>query len=159
MNDQRDIFAKTMQTTNIWLREIGEDIGADRRQCYHVLLAVLHAVRDRLTVDDNAHFSAQLPMLVRGLYFQNWDPDLELGRWRTREDFLGDVGNELQYIDPEEACDAVFRVLNHYVDPDELDKVRHALPQEIRALWPPNNANPPLSEWLEDYENRPDIRR
>jgi uncharacterized protein (DUF2267 family) len=45
-----------------------------RNQSYSALRAVLHALRDRLTVAETAHLSAQLPMLIRGIYFKGWDP-------------------------------------------------------------------------------------
>ncbi len=55
-----DVFDKTLQTTNIWLDEIGEcdGIGPDRQRCYHALRAVLFALRDRLTVEEAAHLAA-----------------------------------------------------------------------------------------------------
>ncbi len=61
-----DVFDKTIQTTNIWLDEIMERIGPDRKLAWHTLGAVLRALRDRLPVDEGAHLAAQLPILVRG---------------------------------------------------------------------------------------------
>jgi uncharacterized protein (DUF2267 family) len=63
----REIFDKTIQTTNAWLNEIMEAIGPDRRRAYHILTAVRHALCDRLTVDEAKQLGAQLPILVRGL--------------------------------------------------------------------------------------------
>jgi uncharacterized protein (DUF2267 family) len=63
----REVFDKTVQTTNAWLNEIMEAIGPDGRRAYRILAAVLHALRDRLTVDETAQLGAQLPILVRGL--------------------------------------------------------------------------------------------
>ena len=65
-------FDKTVQTTNAWLKEIMEATGLDRRRAYRALAAVLHALRDRLTVDEVAQLGAQLPILVRGLYYDQW---------------------------------------------------------------------------------------
>ncbi len=62
-----EVFDKTIQTTNSWLNEIGEDLGPDRQRCYNALRAVLFALRDRLTVEEAADLSAQLPMLIRGI--------------------------------------------------------------------------------------------
>ena len=67
-----EVFDKTVQTTNTWLKEIMEFTGPDRRRAYRVLAAVLHALRDRLTVDEVAQLGAQLPILVRGLYYDQW---------------------------------------------------------------------------------------
>ena len=55
-----EVFDKTVQTTNAWLKEIMEATGLDRRRAYRALAAVLHALRDRLTVDEVAQLGAQL---------------------------------------------------------------------------------------------------
>ena len=68
-------FDSTIQTTNIWLNDILERLGwQDRQRAYHALRAVLHALRDRLAVDQVAGLAAQLPMLVRGFYYEGWHP-------------------------------------------------------------------------------------
>src|ERR687886_176925 len=59
-----EVFDRTVQETNIWLGEIAEDLGPDRQVAYRVLRAVLHALRDRLTVEQAAHLSAQLPRML-----------------------------------------------------------------------------------------------
>ena len=69
-----EVFDRSLQETNIWLDEIMEDVGPDRQRAYHVLRAVLHTLRDRLTVEEAAHLSAQLPLLVRGIYYEGWRP-------------------------------------------------------------------------------------
>jgi uncharacterized protein (DUF2267 family) len=70
-----DVFDRTLQATNIWLDDIMQELGwSDRHRAYHALRAVLHALRDRLPVDDAAHFAAQLPMLIRGLFYEGWRP-------------------------------------------------------------------------------------
>jgi Uncharacterized conserved protein (DUF2267) len=64
-----EVFDKTVQTTNAWLNEIIEIIGPDRHRAYRVLAAVLHSLRDRLTVNEAAQLGAQLPILLRGIYY------------------------------------------------------------------------------------------
>ncbi|MCU1311404.1 MAG: hypothetical protein JWO20_2529 [Candidatus Angelobacter sp.] len=72
-----DVFETTIQKTNSLLKDIDEELGwGDRRkQAYAGLRAVLHALRDRLPVTEAANFAAQLPMLVRGFYFEGWKPE------------------------------------------------------------------------------------
>ena len=60
-----DVFDKTVQTTDAWLKEIMEVTGPDRRRAYRALAAELHALRGRLTVDEAAQLGAELPILVR----------------------------------------------------------------------------------------------
>lgn len=134
-----DAFDKTLQVTNTWLKEIMEDHGPDRQVAWHVLSAVLRSLRDRLPPDLSAHLGAQLPLLVRGTYYDQYQPSRQPVRSRTLEEFLSQVEQELKFIRPVDSTDAVktvFKVLSHYVDPGEVRKVREALPSEVRNLWP-----------------------
>jgi uncharacterized protein (DUF2267 family) len=70
------VFDKTVQTTNLWLKEINEEIGPDRQLAWHVLGGVLRTLRDRLPNDLAAHFGAELPLLVRGAYYDQYRPSL-----------------------------------------------------------------------------------
>lgn len=134
-----EIFDTTIQETNIWLKEIMEEVGPDRRRAYHALRAVLHVLRDRLTVEEAAHLSAQLPMMIRGIYFEGWHPAGKPNSERTREAFLEQVGAHLKSaspINPEIATRSVFHTLNNHVTGGELEHVKHMLPKQIQELWP-----------------------
>ena len=69
-----EVFDETVHKTNIWLKEIAQVLGPDRHRAYNALRAVLHCLRDRLTVDEAAQLGDQLPMLVRGIYYEAWHP-------------------------------------------------------------------------------------
>lgn len=145
--DGLDVFDKTIQTTNIWLDEISAEIGGDRRQGYHALMAVLHALRDQLPLDESAQLSAQLPILIRGLYFHAWDPSdqYQPSGVRKADDFLALVQAELMDIrpvSPENACRAVFHALERHVSEGELQQIRAALPQNVRTIWPDDVVEP-----------------
>jgi uncharacterized protein (DUF2267 family) len=133
-----DVFDKTLQTTNRWLGEIESTVGPDRQIAWHVLGAVLRTLRDRLTIGLAAHLGAQLPLIVHGLYYDEFQPAQLPATQRSADEFLGQVSRGLTGIRPVNVVDAtkaVFGVLNHYVDPNEIAKVRDALPEEIRRLW------------------------
>lgn len=81
-----EVFDKTLQTTNTWLDEVMETTGPDRHVAWHALTAVLHTLRDRLPVDLSAHLGAQLPLLIRGAYYDQWHPAGQPDRVRSAED-------------------------------------------------------------------------
>jgi uncharacterized protein (DUF2267 family) len=65
----------SIDKTNTWLAEIAGEFGTeDRRLAYRVLRAWLHALRDRLPVPIAANFAAQLPELLRGVFYDGWRP-------------------------------------------------------------------------------------
>ena len=47
---------------------------SDRHLAYRVLRTWLHCLRDRLSVEVAAHFDAQPPELLRGVFFGGWNP-------------------------------------------------------------------------------------
>ncbi|WP_456843254.1 DUF2267 domain-containing protein [Bradyrhizobium sp. USDA 4486] len=86
----------------------------------------------------------QFPLLVCGTYFDQWRPSDTPQTWRSAEEFLALVSAQLSSVKPLDAADAakaVFRVLNHHIDPNQAEKVRHALPEEVRSLWPAQDAS------------------
>jgi uncharacterized protein (DUF2267 family) len=132
-------FDSTIQTTNIWLHDIMERLGwQDRHRAYHALRAVLHALRDRLPVDQAAALGAQLPLLIRGFYYEGWHPAATPTKERRKEDFLNHVAAALRgdsTSNTEAIVRAIFQVIARHVTPGEINHVKIVLPSEIRSLW------------------------
>ena len=110
----------TLHTTDLLLGDLMEDLGwQDRCGAYHALQAVLHAVRDRLPVEGVAALGAQLPLLVRGIYYEGWSPSGKPLKESDKEDFLAHIAADFRNnpeVDaerarpgrlqgPEEVCD------------------------------------------------------
>jgi uncharacterized protein (DUF2267 family) len=137
-----DVFDTTLQHTNLWLKDLMEGLGIDRHHAYKVLSATLHALRDRIGPENAIHLGAQLPMLVRGFYYEGWHPAGTPTRQRHKQDFLdyvsGDAFRGLGVgVDPERAVRAVFNVMSNRLDPGEIEKLKKLFPEELRELWSP----------------------
>jgi len=131
-----DAFDKTIQTTHIWLNEIMAELGPDRQVAWKVLSTVLHKLRDRLHLGLAAHLGSQLPLLVRGAYYDQFEPGRLPAECDTREQFVAEVQewlSDTRPIDPDAACRAVFGVLARHVSPGQVDKVCNALPKQLRS--------------------------
>ena len=140
-----EAFDTTVQKTNEWLRDTSRELGDEnRRHAYLALRGTLHAVRDFLPLEESAQLSAQLPMLVRGIYFEGWNPSVTPTEDRSRENFLNHTGQALERAlwnegwryTPEQAARAVLGVLSERVSAGEIEQVRHVLPEAIREFWP-----------------------
>jgi len=135
-----DTFDTTLHKTNSWLTDLMQALGwPDRHKAYLALRATLHALRDRLTVEEVAQLGAQLPLLIRGVYYEGWDPTGKPLRVRHREEFLARIEQEFRGadpIDPEGVARAVFLVLATRVSEGEIEDVQQVLPAELRDLWP-----------------------
>lgn len=134
------ILQPPLQRAQEWVRELTEITGRkDEEKAWEMMRGVLRVLRDRITVAQTAHLSAQLPMVIRGMYFENWRPADQPVKLRKQEEFVEAVAEELSMhpeIDPPQAIDGVFRMLNNRISHGELEKVRKMLPPEIRDLWP-----------------------
>src|SRR5271157_2449042 len=122
-------FDTTLQLTYAWLHELAEQMGTqDRHRAYHALWAVLHALRDRLPVAEVATLGAQLPLLVRGVYYEGWHPADKPLKGHRREELLAEIGaafREDRDADPERVARAVFRLLGRHVTSGEVEGVKH----------------------------------
>lgn len=146
-----EVFDKTLQTTNIWLEDIEAKLGPDRRLAWKVLSTVLHKLRDRMPVELSAHFSAELPLLVRGAYYDQFQPSKQPSDWDL-DSFIEEVSKQLSDVRPVNARDAtqaVFAALSRRIPEGQIEKVQNALPKDLRAFWiaaeervvsPPNGA-------------------
>jgi len=133
------IFDTTLQKTFVWLHAIMDETGVENsQQAYSALRAVLHAIRDRLMVDEAMHLGAQLPMLIRGFYYEGWTRSGKPLKYRHKEDFVAEVSKNLPGLsddDMELTIRAVFKVLTHQITSGEIDQVKQQLPAGVRELW------------------------
>lgn len=131
---------RTVHVSSEWLKRISEEMRpGDKQLAYHALRGVLFALRDRLPVEEAMDLAAQLPTLLRGVYFEGYKPSNKPERYRDRDEFLDRVSKELDAaggFDPEGATRAVLALLNEKVEQGEIEDVQHMLPSSIRSLWP-----------------------
>jgi uncharacterized protein (DUF2267 family) len=135
------VWDKSLAKSTEWLKELGAELGwQDGHSILLALRSVLHALRDRLPPDEAVDLAAQLPLLIKGLYFDGWDPSITPLKVRTRDDFFRLVMKPLAAgvpdADPERVTRAVFKLLAGHVSEGEIRDVRLALPAELADLWP-----------------------
>jgi uncharacterized protein (DUF2267 family) len=134
-----DVFDTTVHKTHAWLHDIMQELGwEERHKAYLALRTTLHALRDRLSVEETAQLGAQLPMLIRGLYYEGWNPTGKPEKVRHKTAFLAPIRDHFRddwQVDPEEVARAVLKVLTQHVSEGEIADIKHCLPTELRALW------------------------
>jgi uncharacterized protein (DUF2267 family) len=140
MSTGLDTFDKTVQESNLWLKDIMDRLSTtDRHHAYSSLRAVLHALRDRIGAESAAHLGAQLPMLLRGLYYEGWDPTNKPTKERHEEAFLARIARELPRAaegEVEQGALAVLDVLSKHIDRSAAVKIAAMFPQDLRKFWP-----------------------
>lgn len=128
----------TIQKTNIWLKEVMEEIGSDdRHRAYLILRSVLHTLRDRLTIEEATDLGAQFPMLVRGFYYDDWNPvgkPIKFGK----DEFISNLRQQLPDelgVDVEKIVQAVFKVIDKHIADGEIEDIKAILPHDLKEFW------------------------
>ena len=133
-----DVFDRTLQKTNLILGEIEKEFGWEERrhQSYAAFRTVLHALRDRLTVQESADFAAQLPLLVKGVFYEGWNPSKVPIKMKN-DQFYDRVQSEWQWsVDGNirDVVQAVLRALCKNVSDGEMDDIAQILPKHLETL-------------------------
>jgi uncharacterized protein (DUF2267 family) len=136
-----DVFDGTLQKTQIWLNDLMTELDWHEHpyKAYLALRTVLHALRDRLTIEEAVQLGAQLPMLVRGFYYEGWTLKGKPHKERHKEDFLAHIKHAFDEdvtVRPESIARAVFKVLARHTSPGEIEDIKHILPKPLHELWP-----------------------
>ncbi len=133
-------FDRTLQESNAWLNSLMQHLHSeDRHFAYIALRATLHALRDRVGPENASHFAAQLPMLLRGLFYEGWHMAGSPTREHNKAQFLDRVRQEMPKPlerDAERAARAVFEVVWEKMDAGAVAKAIRILPEDVRDLWP-----------------------
>lgn len=131
-----DPFHQAEHTAHVWLADIGREFGTDdRRFAYRALRAWLHTLRDRLTAESAAAFAAQLPGLLRGVFYDGWQPHrvpVKYGPDEYVRRFAAEAG-----IPPDEVGPAAARIttaLERHLAPGHLTQTLAQLPAPLRTL-------------------------
>jgi uncharacterized protein (DUF2267 family) len=110
----------------------------DRGKVYAALLGTLHALRDSLPRDEAICVGAQMPLLLRGLYYEGWHPTARMSA-KNRDAFLERIHEAVHRdpgIDTEQVAHAVFALLSARLSPSELEEAKAATPKPLRSFWP-----------------------
>ena len=131
---------RTVHLTHAWINDLDERLGWENKaRTYRLLRAVLQALRDRLQVNEAADLAAQLPSLLRGVYYEQWRPAKTPLKNRSKADFIATIEDSFKtdpLEKPAQAIMTVFDLLSEKITGGEVDDVRHALPEDLRNLWP-----------------------
>src|ERR1035437_7800960 len=137
MEHQVSVIDRTVAKTNEWLDRLSRELGTeDRQRAYGLLRAVLHALRDRIGTEVSVHLGAQLPLLIRGIFYEGWDPG-STPQKLTLDEFVVRVEREANLKSSAEAATAtraVMQCLWEELAPGTTDHVIAVLPAEFAVV-------------------------
>lgn len=134
------IFDKAMQDANIWVNDVMDALDWDDKQrAYNLLRSTLHVLRDQLHHNESAHFAAQLPTFIRGIYYEGYRPANQIAMLRRKEQFaeqIMEIFTEDPYENSEKLVSAVLEIIAEHVSEGEIEDIKRCLPEDVRTLWP-----------------------
>ncbi len=134
-----DSLDRSIDKTNVWLADVAQSFGTDdRRMAYRVTRSWLHTLRDRLPVPIAAHLAAQLPELLRGVFYEGWNPSkvpIKFGRDEYVARFAKEAQVHLHEVPMAGAL--VTSAMRRHISSGAIDEALGALPTDVRALITP----------------------
>jgi len=137
-------FENNQQDAINLLKKVAAELHTkDMHQAGRIFRAVLHAIRDRLPVNDAVHFASQLPIIWKGIFYDQYNPSITPVKIRNVVEWIHYIRNKNAYAanndfqqDEEiiQAFQAVFRALHKCISEGQLQKVKESLNQDIQEL-------------------------
>ena len=130
---------KSTQKTKEWLHEIQDELGWENENMVYIATrAVIQTLRDRLPVEEAVELADELPMVMKGMYYEGYKATGKPEKIKNREEFFQKVQEKSprRPIKTEEATKAVFNTLERKLGKaGEIRQVRHNLPKDLQNLW------------------------
>jgi len=137
-------FEKFAKKGNEFLNEIARELGHahDKAKAGRKLRAILHSMRDQITIEESIQLIAQLPMFLKALYVDNWSLNKNK-KINHINDYIKEVkkyeGNtaDLDFINDDEiliATEVIFFVLQKYISEGEMEHIKAVLPKDLKKL-------------------------
>ncbi|MFZ5955212.1 MAG: DUF2267 domain-containing protein [Nanoarchaeota archaeon] len=130
-------FDSFVQKANLWIKELMNELDFDEQMAYHALKGILVELRNKLELDEIAELSAQLPIIIRGIYFDGWNPSSKPIKY-SKSEFVSRVHAHMQNnpeIDPTEIVQKTFIFLSKKISEGEVNDIKSNLPKKIKELW------------------------
>lgn len=129
---------KTIEGSSIILKNMTDTgLFRNRNDAFVILRATLKTLRDRIEIGEAVHLGGQLPALLRGFYYENWNLTHKTDRSKSQEQFLDTVRFHLyghEDINLWECVPVALKCILSSIDRGEAEQVVHSLPPDIQDL-------------------------
>ena len=86
------VFERTNHEAHAWVNDLAGRSGwTNEREVLRLLRTVLVNIRDHLPVNEMAQFSSQLPTILRGMYYEGWQPQKTPLKERLAVEFVAQI--------------------------------------------------------------------
>jgi len=133
-----DVIDHSVHLAHEWINELAGRLDwSSKRSALRLMRVTLHHIRDHLQVDELAQFSAQLPVFIRGFFFEGWVPKRTPIKERRCADFVAFIDSQMDDSEEYRGLEdikCVFDLLNARLSRGEIEDIRASLPEDLRLL-------------------------
>lgn len=142
-------FDKYAHEGHSFMNELARNLGHPEEisRAGIILRAVLHTLREKISIGESLNLVAQLPMFLKGIYVDKWEYIEKPAGLKTREEFISEVERRSELTDEqrsswnistEDIIGIVFNTLTRYISDGEAEDIMTQLPKEIKELFRQN---------------------
>lgn len=141
-------FARTTHKSQLWINEMQKELKwLNGDSLYHLLRAVLQSLRDQMSVHEAAHFSAQLPLILRGAFYEGWNPRAERLTGVSKDDFIAAVKGRLSQagmprFELEDGVLTALNVIKKHISAGEMDDLVSQVEPSLKTFIRRNTSQP-----------------
>ncbi|MFO8130494.1 MAG: DUF2267 domain-containing protein [Bacteroidales bacterium] len=138
-------FNKYAEEGNKFLNKLAEELGypEEKERTGIIMKAVLHTLRDRLTISESMDLLAQFPMFLKAVYVDEWkylEKPIKIKTQEAFEDYVKMLQKrygEEQFdweISTEDIVKTQIALLTKYISRGEMQDIIAQMPEDIKPL-------------------------
>lgn len=137
-------FEKFASKSNEFINDLALELAipGESAKAYRITRAVLHAIRNHLTIEESLQFIAQLPMGLKAVFVDGWSLH-KAKKIHSLNEFLDELENgqeKAAWVDfntEDDIIDAITTtlfVLRKHISEGEFENVKACLPKPLKQL-------------------------
>lgn len=139
-------FQKYAQEGQSFVNDLAAELGHPEEVARTgiVLRAVLHTLRERITISESFHLLSQLPMFLKAIYVDQWKFSEKPLDIKTKEEFIAEVErHQHQYGEMEfswnKSTEEIIRIvlssLGKHISEGEYEDIIAQMPENIKEIF------------------------
>lgn len=139
-------FEKFAQEAHEYINELARDLGhpEEKERTLIIWRSVMHTLRDRIHMGESLQVTAPLPMIMKGIYIEDWKYTEKPPRdFDTMEEFEECVKEEQRRYGEQDfpwskSTDEIISItinsLRRYMNEGQLQHIKDQLPKDIKEV-------------------------
>ncbi len=126
----RDVEMTAVKKSAVWFDTVSRELGdADKYASYMALRSVLHALREHLPREEAIALGEQLPLLIRGIFYEGWHDGKSVNE-ETNKEFMVEAccGLDGTAYEEDRVFYAVCKALTSWISEHTAMQIRAILP-------------------------------